>query len=303
MAKLIGFLSFPMTQKNRLHQSSLPFSARIADRIPAPDVFLRRLRRAGFVLPENVFIVCRRSAKHLPVSPLNHDFHHHWLLAIPLMGSGTMIVNGSAFPLQPSQTMLVPPLHLHRYINVSGRRILWLFILSGSTGAEFTKPERGQLSAGSRRILDEVVELWLDEKPDAANCANLVMKVALLLFSIRQATPIEENSEAIGRDVELLGRVNQWLESNRASPGSLTDLAVGIGQSESHLRAVFRNHFGLSLGRYVRETRCRLAALRLQEGHLSVSQVADECGFTSVYAFSRTFKQVIGVAPSTLLKH
>jgi len=57
----------------------------------------------------------------------------------------------------------------------------------------------------------------------------------------------------------------------------------------------------MSLGRYLTESRCRRAALLLKSGGVTVAEAADRSGFGSVYAFSRTFRKVMGVAPKSLL--
>lgn len=70
-----------------------------------------------------------------------------------------------------------------------------------------------------------------------------------------------------------------------------------LGYSTSHLRAVFNDKIGISLGRSVRETRLAQASMLLLTTKKSISTVAEETGFASLTAFSRAFSRRFGVAP------
>lgn len=67
----------------------------------------------------------------------------------------------------------------------------------------------------------------------------------------------------------------------------------------NHISAVIRRHTGLPLHRYLLETRIRHALPLLEEGRLSVAQVAHAVGFADANYFTRYFKQVMGITPLT----
>jgi AraC-like DNA-binding protein len=48
----------------------------------------------------------------------------------------------------------------------------------------------------------------------------------------------------------------------------------------------------------VRNTRIHRACGLLNGSDLGITEIADQCGFTSVYAFSRTFRKVVGKPPT-----
>jgi AraC-like DNA-binding protein len=80
---------------------------------------------------------------------------------------------------------------------------------------------------------------------------------------------------------------------------TISEIATDLGYSVSHLRAVFRDRLGVSLGRYMRESRLSQAAQFLQKSDLSVSDIGEKCGFESLYAFSRAFRKAYGIPPRT----
>jgi len=78
---------------------------------------------------------------------------------------------------------------------------------------------------------------------------------------------------------------------------TIGDLAEELGYSVSHLRAVFRDRLGVSLGRYMRESRLSEAAKLLQNSEFNVGEIGERCGFESLYAFSRAFRKAYGLPP------
>jgi AraC-like DNA-binding protein len=103
------------------------------------------------------------------------------------------------------------------------------------------------------------------------------------------------------RDI-ILERINGYVRSHLKEAPTISDLARDLGYSVSHLRAVFRNQLGVSLGKYIRESRLSQAASLLQSTEKNVSGVAEECGFKSLFAFSRAFKKAYGMAPKAYSK-
>lgn len=290
-----------MKTQHRHRQPDLPALARTASRLPAPADYYHGCRAPALRIPNNILLFCRHSATELHDGSLQPHFHHRWVLVIPLAGVGTVLVDENQYRLRPGRTLLVSPLRLHRYRDVQAGKICWLFVTFEwpSVQAEAAVPELGVLSLAAQRHLSAVLRLWQEQPATPESAAELAAHTALLLLTVRRAAPTAESAPA-ALAADLLRKINDWLQTHREQPVVLAEMARGIGWSESHLRAVFRQQFGISLGRYVRETRCRQAALRLRDGGLTVTEAAAACGFSSVYTFSRTFKRVLGTTPSSL---
>ena len=68
--------------------------------------------------------------------------------------------------------------------------------------------------------------------------------------------------------------------------------------SPSRYREVFKEATGLSPLEYVLRQRIHLACELIEQGDLSISQVAELCGFTDRLYFQRFFKKHTGVTPA-----
>jgi AraC-like DNA-binding protein len=79
---------------------------------------------------------------------------------------------------------------------------------------------------------------------------------------------------------------------------TLSDIADACNVTGEHLAREFKRHTGQTVIAYINALRCKRAALSISLGS-SVTEAAMECGFGSLSYFSRTYKRVIGAAPST----
>lgn len=68
--------------------------------------------------------------------------------------------------------------------------------------------------------------------------------------------------------------------------------------SECYFRRKFYDTFGVSPKRYLTEKRIKYSMQLLKEGNLSITQIAEKCGFNNVYHFSKTFKEQVNITPS-----
>jgi AraC-like DNA-binding protein len=95
----------------------------------------------------------------------------------------------------------------------------------------------------------------------------------------------------------ILEKVNRYVREHLSQSVTISDIAQELNYSVSHLRAVFRDRLGVSLGRYMRESRLAEAAQLLQTSDLNISAIGERCGFESLYAFSRAFRKAYGIPP------
>lgn len=292
-----------MTIHHRFLAPTLGSLSLAAGRLSIPRDYFSGRRRPPLEIPDNILLFRRASATELKDGTLQPHFHHRWVLIIALRGRGTVLVDGASHPLTPGAMLLVPPLRLHRYEGVSRGRVCWLFITFElpAQDARTDKPSTGHMTRESRAILGDALRIWDSRDTAASSSARLSVHVSLLLLALRRTAPGDESPSPAATQ-ELLIRINAWLASHLVAPARLGSMARDLGISESHLRAIFRGRYGISLGRYARETRCRLAALQLQQGQGSITEVAEACGFGSVYSFGRTFKRILGITPGSMAR-
>lgn len=93
------------------------------------------------------------------------------------------------------------------------------------------------------------------------------------------------------------------IQERLGDPGlSNQDIADRMGISEIYLRKLFHTRYQTTPKQYVLQLRLQKAKQLLQETSLNVTQIAELCGFSSVYHFCRAFKEKMGVTPSQFSK-
>ena len=81
-------------------------------------------------------------------------------------------------------------------------------------------------------------------------------------------------------------------------PPSLEELEKRFNLSKYHLVKIFKKAFSYSPIQYHQIIRIQKAKEMIQYSNKSLTQIAEELGFTSINAFSRAFKNTDGVYPS-----
>lgn len=89
-----------------------------------------------------------------------------------------------------------------------------------------------------------------------------------------------------------------YLEKNYIRDVSAPELADMCHLSETHFRRLFKDYSGVSPVTYRNQLRIRLACRLLQSEQYSITEIADQLGFESIYYFSRVFKEIMGESPS-----
>ncbi|MBN1553798.1 MAG: AraC family transcriptional regulator [Phycisphaerae bacterium] len=85
-------------------------------------------------------------------------------------------------------------------------------------------------------------------------------------------------------------------------PLSLDDLAAAVHLSPSHFGSLFRQFYQSSPMQFLRNFRIEQVKHLLLTSDRTLTRIAEECGFSSVHALSRAFKDVSGMSPSDFLQ-
>ena len=97
----------------------------------------------------------------------------------------------------------------------------------------------------------------------------------------------------------VIGGAVAYLEANLSAPTLNNEtLARQANISEVYFRQLFLKQYGITPRQYIINARIAKAKQLLSSGNKKISAVAEECGFVSVYHFSRCFKDKCGMTPT-----
>ena len=78
---------------------------------------------------------------------------------------------------------------------------------------------------------------------------------------------------------------------------NLEELATVTDYSYGYLAALFRETTRGTLQNYFKDKKLDAARLLLIEGKMTVTEISELLNYSSVYAFSKAFKEQFGVSP------
>ena len=93
--------------------------------------------------------------------------------------------------------------------------------------------------------------------------------------------------------------VKEYLEEHYSERITLDDLASRFYINKYYLTRVFKEQYGMSITSYLTSLRITHAKQLLRFTDKTVEEIGLECGLGALHYFSRVFKEVEGVAPST----
>ncbi len=141
-------------------------------------------------------------------------------------------------------------------------------------------------------VCDEIYSKYYDwvEKIDFA--LNLIIKLLFDRVKARAENPITL-------------AVKRYIRNHLSTKITLLDIAKHVGYSPNYLDTVFKKVSGISVVNYLISERINEAKRLIEEGVLSLQDIAFAVGFEDYNYFSRTFKKHAGNSPTeyrTMLK-
>lgn len=144
-----------------------------------------------------------------------------------------------------------------------------------------------------RELFDQAFGVW-------SQCAfGYKIQTKALITQILFALLSENVSRHFGTSDALrsLKVAIDYMEQNYARRITVEELARLSGYSASHFTRMFRQVYDLSPIQFLNRLRIQHAKNLLRAEQYTLSEIANRCGFSSVYYFSRCFKQITGATP------
>lgn len=278
--------------------SAAPALEALVARLPRPPQQLFGRRAEPLALPDNIVCFQRRAAAELRQPRRGRALHHRHVLIFALRTAVTVAVDDRAIRLAPGEGLLVFPFQFHHYLEAERDRLQWLFVtfdLADSSRLATLRFQPFRLTPPLRALAAELLVAHAETRTGDLP----VLLLAVMLERLRRQKPLARRPAATTAVVpDLVTQVNQLAQRSGESRGNIKQLARELGISQSHLRARFRASCGgVSLGRHLRRLRLEKACGLLRLTPNRVSEVAEQCGFTSIYSFSRAFRTAYGVSP------
>jgi AraC-like DNA-binding protein len=125
-------------------------------------------------------------------------------------------------------------------------------------------------------------------------CAAILQQ---LIFKIAETSVIEKTRSTAA--FYTYQKCRELIQKNCLALRSLENIADQCHINSAYLCRLFKRFDSQSPYQYLMQMKMNLAAQRFQSQNSSVKEVAMEFGFSDPFHFSRVFKRIFGISPST----
>ena len=252
-------------------------------------------------------------------------------------GAAEFIVDGDKYVCEVGDIIIIPPLKTH-IVKSLGSEPLVQFIFHFDF---YERPESHLLK--HQDVLDAGVDFEISEKEkifgdhiilstfgeterydlkkqylnmykeftECKECKEVMLKAystLLLVNSLRNGTrnpgkSLEQPDKKTKSWVHIENAV-AYINSHYMNEDLDNETISGaIGVTPNYLTNVFGNYLGISLHKYIINVKIEKAQQMLITGQVNITEAAEKAGFSSIHAFSKTFKAVVGMTPSEYLNY
>ena len=163
------------------------------------------------------------------------------------------------------------------------------FLLFDEFGEELVLSDKIQIFRAS----DTAVISSLFERAAIDDKGQIALSTRIILLEILSALA----SDTDNRDNSIVSKTIDYLSKNIENNPSISDLAKQCNVSEVHLRRKFREKMGTSPAKYRENLRLCRAIMYLKFGDISIQEISDTLGYSTVSHFIKSFKQHYGSSP------
>ena len=163
--------------------------------------------------------------------------------------------------------------------------------------------ESGKLSEVSNKIL-EIFNYIYEEMNNGNDYYNFFVRSKIFELCgilLRYFPSSTLNIKTDNRKIPLIKamkRTINYIENNYSEDITLKDVAKNANLSMFYFSRVFKDISGINYKTYLNLVRFNKAETLIKESNMAITDIAFECGFTSIRTFNRVYKEIKGDIPS-----
>ncbi len=249
-------------------------------------------------------------------SEKNHLSHACELIHI-ISGNMNVVMNRQRISAAPGDTVIIPSETLHRdeFDIGSGLKVFMIhfswkyekdFFAQVSCAALPKMPE------AQKESLARMIQHFRHEFISSSVGNSLVARIQLaeiLMRMMASSAGLKIKKESglkteSGRQRRswLFDKAKEYLQTNYQRPIALEDIANELKVSTYHLSHIFSRESDFSLFEFLTQIRMEKARGLLEEGKMTVSEVAYAVGYNNSNYFSKVFHKYFGFPPNRIYK-
>ena len=275
------------------------------------------MSRRHYSLEKDQAFTIRGTAKLLNVASAKYGgdwhsvphTHNHMELFYIVGGKGQFLIQDQLYPVNVNNLVIINPNVTHTEVSLNAQPLE--YIVLGIEGIELNTSdtedghfsildqfESVEISGCLRNILREM-ELKNTGYEDVCQ-AYMEILIIRLMRNIALAIPAEPQTISTNRQCAAIRR---YIDLHFKEPLTLEQLAEEGHMNKYYLSHAFKREYGVSPINYMISKRIEESKYLLAETDLSLSQIAQLLGFSSLSYFSQVFRRTQAVSPMEYRKN
>ena len=138
-----------------------------------------------------------------------------------------------------------------------------------------------------------------EEYPFGADQMIKIKLEALLISMLRK--PVTQRHHEHNPPEENLVNILRYINEHFTEKILLNNLCFIFCTNKTTLCKDFKKKYGITIGTYINNLKIKESKKILREGKLSITEISQKLGFSSVHYFSKLFKKTVGQSPKEYL--
>ena len=228
-----------------------------------------------------------------------HILRQQWVLQFQISGKTTVITPDEKILLEPGSILISPPGTPYTYKVPSANDMTKYYLifrsspllemLLGREIRQYGMKIKFREPSSFRSLLEEIRDLF--ENQESVFHEQLTVKLYELVCKIRNAVRMT-SSEGV-----FLQKLNKAVNDLMNQQITLEKLSASFGLGKFTLIREFRKHTGMPPVAYMIRIRHQYARQLLMMSDMSIAEIAESCGYSSVSFFISDFKKHQGITP------
>ncbi|MEG2192359.1 MAG: AraC family transcriptional regulator [Oscillospiraceae bacterium] len=232
-------------------------------------------------------------------------------LVFCISGEVDFVKNGEALPVKAGQALFLEPFNIYSARCMGDIPVEYFYIhfrlqpyyLHSEFSELFTNGNMVFPLSHPDVVLRIFEELWKErlERPDgyAYYLKMLLVDVLIKMAHCRRAQEGHYTRPQYNRqELDIVCGAIKLVSENMSHPVRVSEISKEIGVSESKLYKCFNEIFKVSPSRYFTQMKIRRAEQLLISTDKTIEQISEELGFSSAFHLSKSYKELLGIAPS-----
>lgn len=211
-------------------------------------------------------------------------------LVLCLSGSAQYAINGQRYVIEAGELIAFPRGCIREASTTTGMSCIALdYTLPTSMPIDFPIKRSFHYSDELKRLMRELSFEWLMQSDGyETKCGGLLL---LILHELKYGNDS-------GATAVYVRKIQRYILEHYQQAFTVADVAAHVQLSPVYCGALFKKERSQTILEYANLIRSRRAAVLLTESSQSLADIADACGFSDIYYFSRVFKRNIGESPA-----